>query len=241
MDILNINQNIKNGIENIMKIGNNPNAQFALGLLKNCFNAATDFGLRMFLPNLIEDQIIEVKDALIEGGLKKAGETAVNKVNEFKDTIVNLVKGNITNTKEIRLATKNGGILKTFSKILSEGIDYAVKGKKISKDNAKIIKAGKTAIFNQFSKNLESGILKEISNIQKLNDLNMKWENAYDNRNFDEMKKIISKIKTQLEKVSLMAEIYKKATLNIDLHNYVEKNNTFDYMVGADGALIKCM
>lgn len=40
-------------------------------------NTAIDLGLRWVLPNFIEDQVIDIKNSLIKGGLKEGINTTV--------------------------------------------------------------------------------------------------------------------------------------------------------------------
>ena len=213
------------------------------GVFKNALNFGVDLGLKALLPDLIEDQVIDIKNSILEGGFKEGVNTLMKKVNEFKNSITGIFTGiftgNFNNIEEIHTATKQGGIIKTVSKGLSKGIDAGVKSGAIPKSVGSIIKAGKTTILNEFNSSLESQMKKEMKKFDTLNDLNKKWYDALDKRDFDKMTKYtekISELSKDLVKFSNIIEETKKIE---ELHNFIKENNSFDFMVGTDGALMK--
>ena len=209
------------------------------GIFKNALNFGVDLGLKALLPDLIEDQVIDIKNSILEGGFKEGVNTLMKKVNEFKNSITGIFTGNFNNIEEIHTATKQGGIIKTVSKGLSKGIDAGVKSGAIPKSVRSIIKAGKTTILNEFNSSLESQMKKEIKKFDTLNDLNKKWYDALDKRDFNKMTKYtekISELSKDLVKFSNIIEETKKIE---ELHNFIKENNSFDFMVGTDGALMK--
>lgn len=209
------------------------------GVFKNALNFGVDLGLKALLPDLIEDQVIDIKNSILEGGFKEGVNTLVKKVDEFKNSITGIFTGNFNNIEEIHTATKQGGIIKTVSKGLSKGIDAGVKSGAIPKSVGSIIKAGKTTILNEFNSSLESQMKKEIKKFDTLNDLDKKWYDALDKRDFDKMTKYtekISELSKDLVKFSNIIEETKKIE---ELHTFIKENNSFDFMVGTDGALMK--
>ena len=209
------------------------------GVFKNALNFGVDLGLKALLPDLIEDQVIDIKNSILEGGFKEGVNTLVKKVNEFKNSITGIFTGNFNNIEEIHTATKQGGIIKTVSKGLSKGIDAGVKSGAIPKSVRSIIKAGKTTILNEFNSSLESQMKKEMKKFDTLNDLNKKWYDALDQRDFNKMTNYtekISELSKDLVKFSNIIEETKKIE---ELHNFIKENNSFDFMVGTDGALMK--
>ena len=234
-------KNLNNQLTNDMKnneISKNQN-DFIGNMFKNAINFGVDLGLKSLLPDLIEDQVIDIKNSILEGGFKEGVNTLVKKVNEFKNSITGIFTGNFNNIEEIHTATKQGGIIKTVSKGLSKGIDAGVKSGAIPKSIGGILKAGKTTMLNEFSNSLESQMRKEIQKFDTLNDLNKKWYDALDKRDFNKMTKYtekISELSKDLVKFSNIIEETKKIE---ELHNFIKENNSFDFMVGTDGALMK--
>ena len=127
------------------EINNNINVEknnFLNSVLGKTINTAIDIGLRAILPDLIENQVIDIKNALLQNGLKSGIDTAVNSAINLGKSAVGIVTGNFENMDQVRMAVGNGGIVDTVSNVLDKAINNTYK-----KDNE-----SKSLAFNDISK-----------------------------------------------------------------------------------------
>ena len=76
---------------------------FLNSVLGKTINTAIDIGLRAILPDLIENQVIDIKNALLQNGLKAGIDTAVNSAINLGKSAVGIVTGNFENMEEVVL------------------------------------------------------------------------------------------------------------------------------------------
>ena len=88
-------------------------------------NTAIDLGLRWILPDFIENQIIEVKDSLIDGGLKEGIEKAIDSAVELGKSVTGIFTGKFENVSQAQDAVKNGGIIDGISSFLDSALSFS--------------------------------------------------------------------------------------------------------------------
>lgn len=223
-----------NGIENSLGVENNISLtenEIEIGKSQNNFlkdiflgsiNFAVDTGIRAILPNIIEDQVIEIKDAIIKNGFKDGMQTLVDKVKEFGSSVLGITNGNFNNLTEMDLAIKKGGILKGISKGLNYGIDEARKKGIITKETAKLIKNVKTTTINTISNNIKSKMLEEVKKLEKIEKHQEKWQKSFKEKDLTSMKKEIKMINKLKDEIVKFEEIMRN----------VEKINNIQEIIG---------
>lgn len=115
-------------------------------------NSAVDFGLKTVLPDFIEDDIIEVKDALIQGGFKEAINTTIDNAIDLGKSFLGIFTGSFENISQIKTAIQKGGLIDGISDSLDTAINWAKKENFISSSVAKLIKSGKNEIMENVKK-----------------------------------------------------------------------------------------
>ena len=86
--------------------------------LGKVINSGLDFGLRAILPDMIENQIINIKDALFENGIKDGIQTAVDSIIDFGKSVSGIFTGKFENMSQVETAIGNGGIIDTVSDLI---------------------------------------------------------------------------------------------------------------------------
>ena len=90
--------------------------------LGKAINFGVDLGLRAVLPDLIESQVIEIKDALLKNGLKEGINTLVKSAIDLGKSVIGIATGKFDNISQVQVAVKNGGILDSTSSLLNNAI-----------------------------------------------------------------------------------------------------------------------
>lgn len=111
--------------------------------LGRAINGGIDLGLRVLLPNFIEDEVISIKDSLITEGFSAAISTAIEEATNLGKSAMGLITGTFENISQVNKAIKKGGLIDTISDILDTGISWAQKHGYIEKETAKTIKKRK--------------------------------------------------------------------------------------------------
>ena len=209
------------------EINNNINVEknnFLNSVLGKTINTAIDIGLRAILPDLIENQVIDIKNALLQNGLKSGIDTAVNSAINLGKSAVGIVTGNFENMDQVRMAVGNGGIVDTVSNVLDKAINNTYKKGYIDKTVTSIIKNGKNVLLNSISNNIKSELDQQTNSVEKLEKYINNWKEYYNKEDFEGMTKEYNKIKTQLNKVVPLENILKETRKVETLHELIKNN-----------------
>lgn len=187
-------------------------------------NMAVDIGLKSVLPDLIEDQIIDIKDAILEQGFSEGIKEVINSGINFGKSALGIVTGKFENVSQIQLAVKNGGILDKVSDLFDLALNYAKKKNLINNSIANMIKKGKNTIISSISNKIEETLTNQIKAVEKLENYCEKWNMSYGDKDFSEMEKAYKNIKTYLSKTVPLENIINEARKIENLHTLIKNN-----------------
>lgn len=208
-------------IENEINIEKN---NFLNNIIGQTINNAIDIGLKAVLPDLIENQVIEIKDALLKNGLKAGVETAVNSAIDFGKSISGIFTGNFENMTQVRIAVSEGGILETISDVLDKITNKTYEAGYINKTVNTLIKNGKDIILDNISNNIRKQLDEQTDLIENLNRYIDNWKESYNNQNFIEMEKEYNKIEENIDKIIPLENIIKEIREIESIHNLIKNN-----------------
>ena len=195
---MNLELEKNNKIENNLNIEKEQNNFINTTLWKTIDNGI-DIGLRYLLPDFIENQIIDLKNNLINYGLKDGVSKSINSAIELGKSAVGIATGNFENVSQIESAIKNGGIIDAVSMVIDSALNKAVKNGKVDRNVAGLIKNGKNSILNNVEKNIESTLNKQVRTAQNLDNHIKNWQQFYDKHDIKNMEKEYKIIKTELK------------------------------------------
>ena len=176
------------------------------------------------MPDLIEDEIIEIKDSFIENGFKEGIKTAVDSAINLGKSAMGIVTGRFENVNQMQTAVKTGGIIDGISSVLNYTINKIVDRGKIPYSVGNIIKRGKNAILNNITKNIENEFENQVDNIEKLNKYIGNWKNYYQNIDFEGMQREYEKIRDKIKEVAPIEKTINSAREVQNLHKLIKNN-----------------
>ena len=203
----------------------NKQQNFFNSFLGKTINGAIDMGLRAVLPDLIEEQIIDIKNALLENGLQEGINTAINSGKDFVKSFIGIFTGKFENMEQIKIATGNGGIVDT----ISDGLDYSLekiydKGY-INNTVFSLIKSGKNVLLDTIEGNLNKELENQTNLFNQLNNNISEWKEAYNNKNFDLMNKIYENIENNIDKIVPIENIIKEIREIENIQNFIKNKD----------------
>ena len=189
---------IENEITNNIQIEKN---NFLNNIIGKTINNAIDIGLKSILPDLIENQIIEIKNVLLTNGLKAGIDSAVENAIDFGKSAIGIFTGNFENMTQVRTAVADGGIIDTVSNVLDEVINKTYELGYINKSVSSVIKNGKNVLLENISSNIKKELDEQTNSIEKLERYVNNWKEYFENKDFGGMTKEYNKIKKQLDNI----------------------------------------
>lgn len=211
------------------EINNNKN-NFFNSIIGKTINGAIDIGLRSILPDLVENQVIDIKNALLENGLKAGIDTAINSVVDFGKSALGIVTGNFENMSQVKIAIGEGGITDTISDILDKAINKTYQKGYIDKNIKVIIESGKNVLLDNITNNIKNEIDLQTTSIEKLEKSINSWKNFYNNKDFKGMTEEYNKINIQLEEIIPLEDVLKE-TRKLDIIQNLIKNKGGDFCI----------
>lgn len=212
---------INNDITNEIK--NEKNNLFD-NVLGKTINGAIDIGLKALLPDLIENQVIEIKNALFENGLKSGIEKAIDSVKGLGKSAAGIFTGNFENMSQVKTAIGEGGIIDTVSTVLDKTVNTVKNKGFIDNSVAKIIKSGKNMILETVETNIKNEMDYQDSLEKQLDNSINKWKECYENKDFEGMTIQYNKILERKNEIIPLENILNKTKQLENIHNLIKNN-----------------
>jgi len=211
---------ISKNLENL----NEAQKSFLESNIGQAINTGVDFGLKTILPDFIEDDVIEIKDALINEGFKEAVNVAIDNAIDLGKSFIGIFTGNFENISQIKTAIQKGGLIDGISNILDKAITFAKDKGYIDSSQSKLIKSGKNEIMESITIGIDNTLSEQVEAIEKINGYIEKWNKYYEEQNFTNMEYQYDKIKEYLEKVVPLEDVLTKARQLENVHTLIKNN-----------------
>lgn len=225
MQILENNNEIK--IENINKIDNNQ-CDFLKGVLGQTINTGIDIAIRSIFPEFIDNQIINIKDNLINYGFKDGIQKSIEDAIDLGKSAIGVVTGDFENISQMQEAIKSGGIIDGISNVVDSTVNKARQAGLINNTIFKSIKEGKNLILNNIERNIQKTFENQTKSINYIEKYIKNWKEFYNNKDFKGMEREYSKIEKEIKNIIPIEKTISNARVIQNLHNLI-KNRGKDF------------
>ena len=227
-----------NLLENINELGNKLNEKIDLKNIQENFlnsnigqivNTAIDLGLKSLLPDSIENEVIEVKDALIKGGIKECMNSVIENSIEIGKRLIGIQDIEFKSIQQAQDAVEKGKLIENVSENINQFLDKISDKNIVSENICKLIKNGKELILNNISTNIENEFNNEIKALKKIEKYIGNWEKYYSQKNIEGLTKEYNKIEKQMKKILPLENIIKNVNKIENINELIKNNKNFDF------------
>ena len=196
--------------------------------LGRTINFGLDIGLRALLPDYIEQQVIDIKNTLMQEGFSNGIKKVVSSAIDFGKSAIGIVTGNFENISQVQTAIKNGGIIDSVSGIVDSVLNRVNKTGKLPYNITNTIRKGKNIILNSITNKIEEEFTNQLDAAEKLQKHENNWKQYFNNKDFIGMQREYEKIREKLKILIPMENTLKQARTIENLHTLI-KNNGQDF------------
>lgn len=217
-------------VENNVETQDNSQTSFLESTIGKVLNTSLDVVIRAVMPDILEDGVIDIKNSLIEGGLQEGISTAINNAIDLGKSALGIFTGNFENISQAEKAITKGGIIDGISNLLDTIVQKGVEKNIVTGTLANFITIGKDALLDNVSKNIEQEFTNQIKLIEELGEHKEKWQEYFENQDFEGMEEEYAIIESKLEDLFPTENILNEVRSLENLHNLI-KNNGMDFNI----------
>lgn len=223
MEINKLENNKNLEISNNIEIGEKQKS-FLNTTLGKAINGAIDIGIRAILPDFIDEQIVNIKDNLLEYGLKDGISKTIDDAVNLGKSAIGIFTGNFENISQMQDAVKSGGVIDGISTLLDSVINKVKKEGLIDTNVSNMIIKGKNIILNNVESNIEKTFTDQIKSSEYTNKYISNWKNYYEEKNFEGMDREYKKIKKELKNLIPIEKTINEARTIENIHTLIKNN-----------------
>lgn len=197
---------------------------FLTSTLGKAANTAVDIGIRSILPDFIEEQVINLKDNMINYGLKDGINKSIADSINLGKSVIGVFTGKFENISQMQNAVQAGGVIDNISQVIDEVINKVKNAGLINPTIANTIKQGKGVILNNIESNIKKTFINQIENVESLEKNINSWKNSFNKKDFNTMEKEYKKIKVELKNLVPLERTISEAKIIENLHKLIENN-----------------
>ena len=192
--------------------------------LGKAIDNGVNIGIRYLFPNYVEEEVINLKDNLLEYGLKDGIKKSIESAINVGKSVVGIVTGNFEDISQMQTAVKNGGIIDSVSELLDDVLNKMEESKKMDKGVIKLIKNGKDTILDSVENNIESTLNNQVESAQKLEKYMDTWKEYYSKQDIEGMENEYNKMQKAMKDLMPIEKTINNAKSIETIHNLIKNN-----------------
>ena len=212
---------LSNYVNNNLEKKQNSFLQSTIG---KAINTGLNLGIRFLLPNWAEDKVIELKDNLLNYGIKTGISKTVQSLIDVGKSAAGIVTGNFENINQMNAVVKNGGIIDSVSDLFDSALNKLRNSGKIDSNVYSIMKNGKNSILNTVENNIEEMWKEQVYSSRRMEKYISNWKGYYSNHDFNGMEKEYKKIKSEIRNLAPIENTINNARNIETLHKLIKNN-----------------
>lgn len=241
---------MENVVENNIEINNRMNNELNENIEKNqkniigeilgkTINLAVDTGMRVVLPNALEDEIINIKDIILNEGLKEGIKNAISSAIDLGKSAIGMVTGKFENISQAYNAVKSGGIIDLTSNVIDQALKSANKKGLIQDGTEKILKKGKNVIKECIESNIEKTFMEQVNSIEKIGKYINQWNQYLDVKDSEGMEREYKKIENKMEKIIPLESTLKQIEIIKNIQTLIKNKGGIENVTNEEIELSK--
>lgn len=187
-------------------------------------NTTLDIGLKYLLPDIIENEVINIKDTLIKEGWKKGLEKIIEEGINIGKSAAGIFTGKFENIDQIKKTVENGGIIDSASSLLDNILNRCTEKGLINKNVKNAITKGKNILIDNISSNLEEMIENQSNIFGKIKESSDNWRSAYMKKDFNIMDKEYNNLEKYMKEIIPLEKVITDVRKIENIHNIIKNN-----------------
>ena len=232
MEINNLEKNNQIEINNEI-VNEQEQKSFLETTLGKVINTGIDIGIRAILPDFIEDQAINLKDNLLNYGLKERIQKTITDAIDLGKSAIGIFTGNFENISQMQNAVQSGGLIDGVSSLLDTVVEKVQQTGIIDYNIANALKQGKNIILNNIESNIEKTFTSQLESMENLENYMNEWKKDFEKKDFNQMEKTYEKLENELKNLVPIEKTISQARIIENLHTLI-KNNGQNFNLSAE-------
>ena len=227
-----------NLLDNIHEINNKLNNKLNLQDLQVNFlksdigqiaNSVVDISLKALLPDNIENEVINVKNAFIDKGFQAGIESVVENAIQVGKKFLGIENENFESINQVQDTLANGKLIENISNNLDTTLKNISNSNNIENETINKLENNKNNIINNVEKNINNEFSNQIKSVEKIEKYIENWKKSYQDKNIEELNKQFNKIEKEMKKIMPLENIIKNVQKIESINELIKNSKEFNF------------